>query len=69
MVRKSLKKADGTKEEECRYYICSIEEDADEFERAARGHWGVKLHWHLDFTFLDDKNTSMGRQVRRICRS
>ncbi len=63
MVHKILKKADGTKEEEYRYYICSIGEDADEFERAARGHWGVevKLHWHLDFTFRDDKNTSMGR--------
>ena len=63
MVHKILKKADGTKEEEYRYYICSIEEDADEFERAARGHWGVesKLHWHLDFTFRDDKNTSMGK--------
>lgn len=63
MVHKILKKADGTKEEEYRYYICSIGEDADEFERAARGHWGVeaKLHWHLDFTFLDDKNTSMGK--------
>lgn len=63
MVHRILKKADGTKEEECRYYICSIGEDADEFERAARGHWGVesRLHWHLDFTFRDDKNTSMGK--------
>ena len=63
MVHKVLRKADGTKEEEYRYYICSIGEDADEFERAARGHWGVevKLHWHLDFTFHDDKNTSMGK--------
>ena len=63
MVHKILKKADGTREEEYRYYICSIGEDADEFERAARGHWGVevKLHWHLDFTFKDDKNTSMGK--------
>lgn len=63
MVHKVLKKADGTKEEEYRYYICSIGENAEEFERAARGHWGVevKLHWHLDFTFHDDKNTSMGK--------
>ena len=53
----------GKKTEEYRYYICSIGEDAEEFERAARGHWGVeaKLHWHLDFTFRDDKNTSMGK--------
>ena len=21
----------------------------------------MKLHWHLDFTFKDDKNTSMGK--------
>ncbi len=59
---KKLKKADGTAEGEKRYYICSTGADASEFERAARGHWGVevKLHWHLDFTFRDDKNTSMG---------
>lgn len=63
MVHKRLEKADGTREEDTRHYICSIEEDAEEFERAARGHWGVEvnLHWHLDFTFRDDKNTSMGR--------
>lgn len=63
VVHKRLEKADGTKEEEYRYYISSIAEDAEEFERAARGHWGVEvgLHWHLDFTFRDDKNTSMGK--------
>ena len=63
MVHKSLEKADGTKEEEKRYYICSIGEEVNEFERASRGHWGVEvnLHWHLDFTFRDDKNTSMGK--------
>lgn len=62
-VHKRLKKADGTIEEEQRYYICSIGADANEFERAARGHWGVEvnLHWHLDFTLRDDKNTSMGK--------
>ena len=62
-VHKKLEKADGTIEEEQRYYICSITADANEFERAARGHWGVEvnLHWHLDFTFGDDKNTSMGK--------
>lgn len=62
-VYKRLEKSDGTVEEDERYYICSIGADAEEFERAARGHWGVevKLHWHLDFTFRDDKNTSMGK--------
>lgn len=63
VVHKKLEKADGTKEEEWRYYICSIGENVDEFERASRGHWGVEvnLHWHLDVTFRDDKNTSMGK--------
>ena len=61
MVHKKVKKANGNEEEERRYYICSIGEDVEEFARAARGHWGVEnnLHWQLDFTFEDDKNTSM----------
>lgn len=37
MVHKTLRKGEKT-EEEYRYYICSIGEDAEEFERAARGH-------------------------------
>ena len=63
MVHKALKKTDGGQTEEYRYYICSIGADAEEFERAARGHWGVEnsLHWQLDFTFGDDKNTSMAK--------
>lgn len=63
VVHKKLERGGGTKEEEWRYYISSIGEDVEEFERASRGHWGVEvnLHWHLDFTFRDDKNTSMGK--------
>jgi predicted transposase YbfD/YdcC len=41
MVHKKLKRRDGTQEEEFRCYICSIEENAEEFERAVRRHWGV----------------------------
>lgn len=61
MVKKTLKKNSGETEIEYRYYICSIGADAELFARAARGHWGVEnnLHWSLDFTFKDDKNTSM----------
>lgn len=40
MVHKELKKADGSVEEENRYYICSISGNVEELERAARGHWG-----------------------------
>lgn len=61
VVHKTIKKPDGSCNTEDRYYICSIKADADEFERAARGHWGVEnsLHWQMDFTFRDDKNKSM----------
>ena len=41
MVHKKIEKPDGSREKECRYYICSIGENVEEFERAARGHWGV----------------------------
>ena len=63
MVKKTLERPDGSCMEEERYYICSIAEDVKVFERAARGHWGVEngLHWQLDFTFQDDKNTSMAK--------
>lgn len=60
VVVKTTKKI-GTDEVivEARYYICSLT-DIDDFERAVREHWGVEngLHWHLDYTFQDDKNTT-----------
>lgn len=63
LVHKVLKKRDGGREEEFRCYVCSIGEEPEEFERAVRRHWGVenKLHWQMDFTFRDDKNTSMAK--------
>ncbi len=34
--------------------------DVELFSKAAGGHWGVEnqLHWHLDFSFKDDYNTT-----------
>lgn len=63
MVHKIIMRQDGGSEEEYRYYICSIEENLEDFIRASRGHWGVEnnLHWQMDFTFGDDKNTSMAK--------
>ena len=45
---------------EVRYFISSVT-GIGEFSNAVRDHWGVEngLHWHLDFTFRDDKNTTM----------
>jgi len=60
LVKKKIEKPDGKKVEERRYYISSLPVDVELFSRAARGHWGVEnqLHWHLDFTFKDDYNTT-----------
>lgn len=63
MVKKRLTKKTGETIEEIRYCISNLPVDARQFERAARGHWGVEnnLHWQLDVTFKDDKNTSMSK--------
>jgi predicted transposase YbfD/YdcC len=48
---------------EGRYFISSVKNIKD-FSRAVRDHWGSienGLHWHLDFTFNDDKNTTMAK--------
>ena len=58
--KKIIEKKNGQIINENRYFICSIE-SVETFAKAVRGHWGVEnsLHWHLDFTFKDDKNTTM----------
>lgn len=63
MVQKTVRKKDGSEKKEGRYYICSIDEDVEEFARAVREHWRVEnnLHWQLDVTFQDDKNKSMAK--------
>ena len=47
---------------EARYFISSVKNVKD-FARAVRDHWGIEngLHWQLDFTFNDDKNTTMAK--------
>jgi predicted transposase YbfD/YdcC len=41
---------------ETRYYISSLNNGAERFAQAARGHWGVEnsLHWCLDIAFRED---------------
>lgn len=62
MEKKTQQKNNGQIIREERYFIVSFREIHD-FAKAVREHWGVEngLHWHLDFTFKDDKNTTMAK--------
>jgi len=48
-----------------RYYISSLYNDISLFKKAIRMHWSVenKLHWHLDFTFKQDDNTTKNKNA------
>lgn len=50
---------------ENRYYISSRTVNINEFNTATREHWGVenKIHWHLDFTFCQDKNSTTNKKA------
>jgi predicted transposase YbfD/YdcC len=55
MVR-SERDIEGKISIETRYYITSIESDAEQFCKAVRGHWGIenKVHWVSDVAFRED---------------
>jgi predicted transposase YbfD/YdcC len=46
----------GEERTQRRYYISSLEADAEHFHQRIRGHWHVenKLHWMLDVAFRED---------------
>lgn len=50
---------------EYRYYISSKQVNIKEFSIATRGHWAIenKIHWHLDFTFRQDNNTTANKKA------
>ena len=54
----------GKETSEIRYYITSLN-DVELCADAIRGHWSVEnqLHWHLDYTFHEDDNTTVDRQA------
>jgi len=54
----------GVENTETRYYITSLR-DAELCAEAIRGHWAVenKLHWHLDYSFDEDDNTTTDKNA------
>lgn len=49
---------DGKETRETRYYISSLEADAESLNRIIRAHWGVEnsLHWIMDVVFGEDQS-------------
>ena len=64
LVKKTIE-TNGNKTIETRYYISSLYVDIDTFSKAIKQHWSVenKLHWHLDFTFKQDDNSTMNKNA------
>lgn len=64
LVKKTIEK-NKNKTIEMRYYISSLYIDIDTFSKAIRQHWSVenKIHWHLDFTFKQDDNSTMDKNA------
>lgn len=48
----------GKTTEEVRFFISSLNGDAEALARAIRQHWAVEnqLHWHLDVTYREDQS-------------
>ena len=75
LVKKTIETLQETKVE-YRYYISSLFLNIELFSKAIRNHWSVenKLHWHLDFTFKQDDNTTVNKKalmnlelVKKLC--
>ena len=53
---REFKNSDKKTEKAVRYYISSLTNSAEEFQKQIRSHWGIenKLHWILDVAFGED---------------
>lgn len=52
---------------ETRYYISNLPANILEFSNAIRNEWSIEnnLHWHLDFTFREDYNSTIDKNAQK----
>jgi len=60
-----FKNSDKSPEKSVRYYISSLNKDAEKFQGYIRSHWGIenKLHWTLDVVFGEDASRKRNKNA------
>ena len=62
---REFKNSDKPAEKATRYYISSLENNAHEYQKNIRSHWGIenKLHWTLDVSFSEDSSRKRNKNA------
>ena len=62
---REFKNSDKPTEEATRYYIASLNNNAEQYQSNIRSHWGVenKLHWTLDVGFSEDASRKRNKNA------
>jgi predicted transposase YbfD/YdcC len=58
-------KASGKISTDCRFFISSLQAEAEKINQAIRAHWAIEntLHWCLDVAFQEDKNRTRSKNA------
>ena len=62
---REFKNSDKPTEKSTRYYISSLENSANQYQKNIRSHWGIenKLHWTLDVGFSEDSSRKRNKNA------
>lgn len=62
---REFKNSDKPTEKATRYYISSLENNANQYQKNIRSHWGIenKLHWTLDVGFSEDSSRKRNKNA------